>query len=62
MSKQISTNEPVRVRIELSHAAQREGPKSRRLAVRFTMRSDAVVGDAAAGSFEIMFDEAGAGC
>ena len=57
MSKQISTHEPVRVRIELSHAAQREGPKSRRLAVRFM-----IDGDAAAGSFEIMFDEGGAGC
>lgn len=57
MSKQITTSEPVRVRIELSHAAQREGPKSRRLAVRFM-----IGGDAAAGSFEIMFDEGGAGC
>jgi diaminopimelate decarboxylase len=57
MSKQIPTNEPVRVRIELAHAAQREGPKSRRLAVRFTIH-----GDAASGAFEIMFDEAGVGC
>jgi diaminopimelate decarboxylase len=57
MSRQIPTGAPVRVRIELSHAAQREGPKSRRLAVRFTLG-----GDAAVGSFEIMFDENGEGC
>lgn len=57
MSKQITTQTPVRVRIELAHAAQREGPKSRRIAVRF-----AINGDAASGAFEIMFDESGAGC
>jgi len=52
MGAQIPTDRPVTVRIELSHAARRDAANSRRLAVRFT-----IGGEAATGSFEIMFDE-----
>ena len=57
MGAQIPTDRPVTVRIELSHAARRDAANSRRLAVRFT-----IGGEAATGSFEIMFDERGTGC
>jgi hypothetical protein len=57
MGRQIPTTAPVKVRIELSHAATRGEPRARHLAVRFT-----IDGDAAVGSFEIKFDERGEGC
>ena len=57
MGRQIPTSAPVRVRIELSHAATRGEARSKQLAVRF-----AIDGDAATGAFEIKFDERGEGC
>jgi hypothetical protein len=52
----------VRVRIDVSHDATRVGANQKRLAVRFGLWNDTHDAPAARGSFEIMFDEQGAGC
>ena len=56
------TDRAVRVRIDVSHAASRGSTEAKRLAVRFGIWNDDQHAPAARGSFEIMFDEAGAGC
>jgi hypothetical protein len=62
MAQQIRTDRPVRVRIDVSHDATRVGANQKRLAVRFGLWNDTHDAPAARGSFEIMFDEQGAGC
>ena len=62
MAQQIRTDRAVRVRIDVSHAASRGSTEAKRLAVRFGIWNDDQHAPAARGSFEIMFDEAGAGC
>ncbi len=62
MAQPIRTDEPVRVRIDVSHAATRGGTHAKRLAVRFGIRNGAGDEPAARGSFEISFDESGNGC
>lgn len=62
MAQQIRTDRAVRVRIDVSHAASRGAPGAKRLAVRFGMWNEDQRDPAARGSFEIMFDETGAGC
>jgi hypothetical protein len=62
MTQQIRTDRAVRVRIDVSHAASRGSAAAKRLAVRFGIWNDGHSDPAARGSFEIMFDEAGAGC
>ncbi|MEY5032393.1 MAG: hypothetical protein RL354_1424 [Planctomycetota bacterium] len=62
MAQQIRTDRPVRVRIDVSHDATRGSANQKRLAVRFGLWNDTHDAPAAHGSFEIMFDEQGAGC
>jgi len=57
MPRQVSTSRPVRVRIDVSHAATRSKAQAKHLAVRFGMWNEGEAGPSATGSFEIMFDE-----
>lgn len=57
MRGQVRTDAPVRVKIELSHAATRGSARSKRVGVRFSIGNSA---DSAHGAFEIMFEEAAA--
>jgi len=57
MRGQVRTDAPVRVTIELSHAAARGSARSKRVGVRFSIGNSA---DSAHGAFEIMFEEAAA--
>jgi len=62
MLRQVRTDRPVRVRIDVSHEASRGGPGAKRLAVRFAMWNVDDEPAAARGSFEIVFDAPGTGC
>ena len=57
MPKQVCTDRPVRVRIDVSHDASRSRASGARFAVRFGLWSDGQHGSAARGAFEIMVDD-----
>ena len=57
MPRQVSTSRPVRVRIDVSHAATRSKAQAKHLAVRFGLWNAGEAGPSATGSLEIMFDE-----